>query len=120
MIKNVNNAEHYRWGQGCDGWRLLDRADLSVIQERIPPGAGEVMHYHSRARQLFFVLSGNLDIQLDGQLVCLSQGDSLEVPPETHHLVQNTAHVDATFLVVSAPTSQGDRVNITAEPDEPS
>ena len=47
MTRNRSNAEHYVWGDGCDGWRLLDRPDLSVIEERIPPGRGEVVHFHS-------------------------------------------------------------------------
>jgi mannose-6-phosphate isomerase-like protein (cupin superfamily) len=112
MIKNKANAEHYPWGQVCDGWRLLDRSDLSVIQERIPPGAGEISHFHRHARQLFFVLSGELQIQLGEQRFHLSQGDSLEVPPGDCHRVRNEGSVDATFLVVSAPTTQGDRVNV--------
>jgi hypothetical protein len=40
------DAEHYVWGSVCDGWRLLNEADLSVIQERVPPGQGEVRHFH--------------------------------------------------------------------------
>ena len=114
MIKNQSSAEHYRWGQVCDGWRLLDRSDLSVIQERMPPGAGEVRHYHQHARQLFYVLSGELLIELDERKFRLSIGDSLEVSPGAPHRVRNDARVDAAFLVVSAPTTQGDRVN--AEP----
>ncbi len=51
MIKNTTTAEHYTWGSVCEGFRLLDRAELSVIQERIPPGAAELRHYHQRARQ---------------------------------------------------------------------
>jgi len=112
MTKNTANAEHYQWGQVCDGWRLLERSDLSVIQERIPPGAGEISHFHHRARQLFFVLSGELQIQLGELRLHLSPGDSLEVPPGAHHRVRNEGSVDATFLVVSAPTTQGDRVNV--------
>jgi mannose-6-phosphate isomerase-like protein (cupin superfamily) len=112
MIKNSKTAEHYRWGQVCDGWRLLERADLSVIQERIPPGAGEITHYHCRARQLFFVLEGELEITLGERLFRLCTGDSLEVSAGEHHRVQNLGHGDATFLVISAPTTQGDRVNL--------
>ena len=112
MIKNISTAEHYDWGQGCDGWRLLERADLSVIQERIPSGAGEVAHYHQRARQLFFVLTGELQIRLGEQLFRLSPGDSLEVPPGAQHRVRNASEAEATFLVVSAPTTRGDRVNV--------
>jgi len=112
MLKNTNNAEHYRWGQVCDGWRLLDRSDLSVIQERIPPNAGEITHYHQRARQLFYVLVGELQIQIAEQLYRLCPGDSLEVPPGDRHRVHNAGEVDAIFLVVSAPTTQGDRINV--------
>src|SRR5207248_173364 len=45
MIKR-DTAEHYRWGQGCEGWHLLKHADLSVIRERMPPKTSEVNHYH--------------------------------------------------------------------------
>ena len=112
MLKNVGNAEHYRWGDVCDGWRLVTRPDLSVIQERIPSGAGEVRHYHQRARQCFFVLSGQLDIEISEQVVRLSAGDALEVAPGEPHRVRNVSEIDATFLVVSAPTTQGDRINL--------
>jgi len=112
MIKNISSAEHYGWGEVCDGWRLLEHADLSVIEERIPPGAGEVAHYHQRARQLFYVLAGELLIQLGEQPFRLSPGDSLHVPPGDRHRVQNQGEVEARFLVVSAPTTRGDRVNV--------
>jgi mannose-6-phosphate isomerase-like protein (cupin superfamily) len=94
-LVNRGNAPHYVWGEVCEGWRLLAREDLSVIQERIPPGRGEVRHYHRRARQLFFVLEGEL-----------------EIPPGRRHRVWNPASADALFLVVSAPTTQGDRVDV--------
>ncbi|MBL8378370.1 MAG: cupin domain-containing protein [Burkholderiales bacterium] len=112
MIKNRETAEHYRWGGVCDGWRLLDRPDLSVIQERIPPSAGEVRHYHARARQLFYVLEGTLDIDIDCRVHHLARGDALEVPPGSTHRVRNTGDADVTFLVVSAPSTTGDRVNV--------
>jgi len=112
MVKNVGNAEHYRWGEICDGWRLLNGSDLSVVQERVPRGAGEVRHYHQRARQCFFVLSGQLDIEVGEQKVRVSSGDALEVAPGEPHRVRNVGDADATFLVVSAPTTLGDRINL--------
>jgi mannose-6-phosphate isomerase-like protein (cupin superfamily) len=112
MIKNLTNGEHYRWGDVCDGWRLLDRPDLSVIQERIPPGAGEVRHYHSRARQLFFVLDGTLAIYVKDSCFHLSRQDSLEIAPGDPHSVRNEGDADAIFLVISAPTTRGDRTDL--------
>ena len=52
------NAPHYIWGDGCDGWHLAKTETLSVIQERVSPGKQEIMHYHNKSEQFFFVLSG--------------------------------------------------------------
>ena len=58
MPISIENAEHYVWGEICDGWRLLQRDDMSIIQERVPAGGAEVMHFHQFARQFFYVLEG--------------------------------------------------------------
>ncbi|QQS04545.1 MAG: cupin domain-containing protein [Fibrobacterota bacterium] len=105
-----DNAEHYVWGGSCDGWHHLSRQDLSAIQERIPPGLSEVRHYHQRARQLFFCLSGTLSIELDGTPHRLAAEQSLEVPPGLPHSVSNQGDVDAWFLVISSPATKGDRI----------
>ena len=62
MIVNKENAEHYYWGQNCDGWHLLKSDSLSVIQERMPAGTAESRHYHEKSQQLFFVLSGEANM----------------------------------------------------------
>ena len=112
MIRNVSNAPHYTWGHACDGWRLVDRDDLSVIRERVPTGAGEALHRHHRAEQVFIVISGELLIEADAVRATLHAGDSLEVRAGTAHRVSNPGDVDAWFLVVSAPSTREDRENL--------
>ena len=107
---SAQNAEHYRWGQGCDGWHLLAGDDLSVIEERMPPGASEVRHRHARSRQFFYALVGTLTLELDGQVHRLQQGQGLHVPPGAAHQARNDSRADARFLVVSVPRSHGDRI----------
>ena len=74
---SVNNAEHYHWGDRCDGWHLLNRDDMSVIQERMPARTFEKMHYHKLSRQFFFVLDGTATMDVDGERIVLGedQGD---------------------------------------------
>jgi len=110
VIRNLENAEHYRWGDRCDGWRLLAGDDLAVIQERMPPGTSEVLHHHERARQLFYLLSGRLQISIDTATFDLTAGDSIEVAPGRPHQVRNVSSDEVTFLVISAPTTRGDRI----------
>lgn len=102
-------APHYVWGGNCDGWRLVDQPGLSVIHERMPQGASEIRHYHDRARQLFFVLGGELTIDCEGVLHTVRTGEGLEMPPGISHQARNASADPVEFLVVSAPSTRGDR-----------
>lgn len=106
---SIANAEHYAWGDACDGWHLLKGDDLSVIQESMPAGAREVRHRHHRARQFFYVLAGEAMMEVEGQLHLLKAGEGLHVPPGAAHQMRNEADGPASFLVVSSPKSHGDR-----------
>ncbi|HET9209161.1 MAG TPA: cupin domain-containing protein [Thermoanaerobaculia bacterium] len=103
------SAEHYTWGEVCDGWRLLKEEQLSVIQERVPPGGAEVMHFHSRARQFFYVLSGTATLELADGAVSFGAGEGVHVPPGIPHRFRNLSDQDVVFLVISAPSTEGDR-----------
>jgi mannose-6-phosphate isomerase-like protein (cupin superfamily) len=102
-------AEHYVWGNGCDGWHLVRAAGLSVIEERMPTGSVEVRHWHARARQFFYVLSGTLTMEVEGVRHQLEPRSGIEMPPGTAHQAINVGGTDVEFLVVSIPPSHGDR-----------
>jgi mannose-6-phosphate isomerase-like protein (cupin superfamily) len=104
-----DTAPHYVWGVDCDGWRLVDGRDLSVIHERMPPGRQEVRHRHSKARQFFFVLSGRLTLEVDGRSHSLTERCGLEIAPGSPHQAINAGAEPVEFLVISQPTTQGDR-----------
>ena len=108
----IDDAEHYRWGGASDGWHLLKRDDLSVIRERVPPGASEVPHRHARSRQFFYVLDGIAVLEIDGVRHTLGAGHGIQVPPGVAHQFRNESGADVHFLVVSAPKAHGDRENL--------
>jgi mannose-6-phosphate isomerase-like protein (cupin superfamily) len=109
MSISVDSAEHYVWGQNCDGWHLVKRDDMSVIQERVPVGGAEVMHYHERARQFLYILEGEGTMSFEDHEVILQKGQGLEIPPRMKHQFKNQSHADVHFLVTSVPTTRGDR-----------
>jgi mannose-6-phosphate isomerase-like protein (cupin superfamily) len=108
---SIENAEHYVWGEICDGWHLLKRDDMSVIQERVPAGGSEVMHYHNVARQFFYILEGEGMMVFEDCEVTLNKGQGLEIPPQVKHQFKNQSDADVHFLVISVPSTRGDRVN---------
>jgi len=109
---STKTAEHYVWGEVCDGWHLVKSPSLSVIQERVPAGASEIKHYHSTARQFFYVLSGVATLEFNHQSVSFGVGQGVHVPPEVPHRFINTSLEEVVFLVVSTPSTAGDRVNL--------
>jgi mannose-6-phosphate isomerase-like protein (cupin superfamily) len=111
---SVRNAEHYAWGKRCDGWHLLAGGDLSVIEERMPPGTAEQYHRHTHARQFFYLLEGEAVLEVDGAVHRLHRGEGLHVPPGAAHQMRNESAADVRFLVVSAPKSHGDRVAVAS------
>ncbi len=115
-IRKVSQAtaEHYAWGDGCDGWHLVRRPELGVISERMPPGTAEVRHFHSAARQFFLVLSGWAVLETAGTEFTLQAGEGLEVGPGTPHQLFNRSSTAVEFLVISQPHSHGDRT-VTSE-----
>jgi len=103
------SAPHYQWGEGCDGWHLVRRDELSVIEERMPAGTAERRHLHDRARQFFYVLRGELTLEVEGVEHRLEAGEGLEVEPRQAHQAFNRSGEDLRFLVTSQPPSHGDR-----------
>jgi mannose-6-phosphate isomerase-like protein (cupin superfamily) len=106
------NTEHYTWGQGCDGWYLVRDDEMTVIQERMPPGTAETFHKHRRSRQFFFVLAGLAVMEHGGMVTTLTPGTGLEVPAGVPHRILNRTDADVEFLVTSVPPSHADRVAV--------
>lgn len=112
MVISIDTAEHYKWGDVCDGWHLVKGGELSVIQERVPAGGAEVMHYHKSARQFFYILNGEGTMVFEDREVVLQKGEGIEIAPQTKHQFRNQSPAVLEFLVISVPPTRGDRVNL--------
>ena len=112
MKASTATAEHYTWGTRCDGWHLLRSDALSVIEERIPPGTGEVLHYHQRAQQFFYILSGTATFEVAGEVCIVGMREGLPIPAGAPHKISNGGAEDLWFLVISEPKAHGDRTNL--------
>ncbi len=110
-IVSRENAEHYRWGHECDGWHLVQDKRLSVIEEFMPPGAAEVRHYHERSQQFFYILTGEVLMEINGENSLVPAGSGIRILPGTRHQIRNPSSAAVRFLVISEPPSHGDRID---------
>lgn len=104
------NAEHYRWGVDCDGWHLVKHNQLSVIEEFMPPGSAEIRHYHERAQQFFYILTGEVLMEIDGENVLIPAGSGVRILPGSRHQIRNPSSSPVRFLVISQPSIRDDRI----------
>jgi quercetin dioxygenase-like cupin family protein len=104
------NSEQYSWGDNCLGWHLVKNANLSVIQEVMPPGTEEVKHKHLKAQQFFYILKGEATFEYEGKSEIIKAGTGIQFLPGVFHKIKNEAQEALEFLLVSQPPAQGDRV----------
>ncbi len=116
-VISTKSAEHYTWGQFCDGWHLATTATLSVIQERVPFACGETRHYHEKAEQFFYVLAGTATLEVAGTSHTVNAQEGVHVAARIPHSLRNEQRDDLLFLVISTPPSHGDRITV-GENDE--
>jgi mannose-6-phosphate isomerase-like protein (cupin superfamily) len=109
---NAQSLTPEPWGDGCQAWRLLAGADLAIAEETMPPGSAEVRHRHHHAWQFFYVLAGELTMERPDGPATLQAGDGLEIPPRLPHRACNKSSASVRFLVISVPTTKGDRENL--------
>jgi mannose-6-phosphate isomerase-like protein (cupin superfamily) len=87
---------------------------LSCIEERMPPATSEKPHRHARAEQFFYVLDGVASMYFPGRRIAVRRNEGIHISPGTRHYVSNEGATDLRFLLVSRPTTKGDREEIAA------
>jgi mannose-6-phosphate isomerase-like protein (cupin superfamily) len=111
-ITDTFNTEHYTWGDRCDGWHFVKSDHLSVIRETMPPDTKEQRHYHEKAQQFFYILSGTATFEIEGHTYQVEQNKGMLIHPGARHRISNHGVKNLEFLVISQPKSHGDRVNL--------
>jgi mannose-6-phosphate isomerase-like protein (cupin superfamily) len=111
IVSKYHPLEHYQWGNGCDGWALVDTDALSVKQEEMPAQTSEVLHYHEKAQQFFFILKGIATFEVENESYTVYAGQGFHIQAgKKHRIINNTAE-DIAFILSSQPSTNKDRFN---------
>ncbi len=78
---------------------------IAITDNTVPPGfPGPVRHRHARMTDIFYVLEGELAIELEGEWHILDPGSFVLVPPGVIHTFANRGTVPARFLNIYQPS----------------
>ena len=111
-VKGKHNSEHYIWGDKCDSWVMSDNEELSVKMESMPAGTKEKLHFHTIARQFFFIIKGTATFYIDSTSEIVNEQKGILIPPKTAHYIANNTNEPIDFLVISQPSTNNDRTTI--------
>jgi len=81
---------------------LVDKHDgapnFEMRKFTIKPGGSIPEHYHPDIEHEQYVLKGRYKVGLGAKVQEVKAGDSIYIPPGTHHWYENTGKEDAEFL----------------------
>jgi uncharacterized cupin superfamily protein len=91
----VSSIEDLGEGPGFRKVRsALGVTEFGVNAIVLPPGYTSRRHYHERQQELYLVLSGGIELELDGDKHTLGPGGLARVDPATVRSLRNTSESD--------------------------
>jgi mannose-6-phosphate isomerase-like protein (cupin superfamily) len=107
-IQNINRVPSFITKDGSEIRELLAHRNSSIrnqslAEARLPPGASTTLHYHPRAEEIYYILSGQGRMRLDDETTMLGPGDAVAIPPGRIHQIKNSGEAMLIFLCCCAP-----------------
>ena len=103
--KSLSDGCEYKWFN-----QTLCQVNGSVVRMGVLEGEYH-WHQHTADDEFFYVLEGELSLEVDGDEVLVRAGEGVEIGPGIAHQAINRSGSSVRFLVTSQPPSHGDRVN---------
>ena len=101
-------------------WSVLVSQDdtggqFSVMEQLMPRRSGVAPHLHPRVSEMFYVLDGEMALQLEDQLVTAKPGQFVRIPPATPHAFAVTSE-SCRVLNLYVPALFDDYIAMTSVP----
>jgi mannose-6-phosphate isomerase-like protein (cupin superfamily) len=107
-IRSRSAAKPFTTRDGSTIRSLLDRANApvenqSLAEAELPAGAATDRHYHRASEELYYVLDGEGEMEIDGEARAVGPGDAILIPPGAWHEIKATGADTLRFLCCCAP-----------------
>ncbi len=100
-VSSISAAEPFTTKDGSTIRELHHTEAQSLAEARLDPGQATERHYHARTEEIYFLLEGAGEMELDGEHRRVEPGDAILIPPGAWH--QITAVGTLRFLCCCSP-----------------
>ena len=112
IVRSLESAEAFTTADGSTIRELLGLPTAPVRNQSLAEatlGAGQETqrHYHADAEEIYYVVEGSGEMEVDGDRRSLSVGDAVLIPPGARHQIQ-AGDARLRFLCCCAPAYRHD------------
>jgi mannose-6-phosphate isomerase-like protein (cupin superfamily) len=107
-IRSREDASPFTTADGSTIRVLLDAgaggaAHQSLAEAWLEPGQATERHYHAATEELYVLLDGSGEMEVDGSRRAVGPGDAILIPPGAWHQIHAAADAPLRFLCCCAP-----------------
>lgn len=105
------NEKEYRFGDSGPKYLMKGpRSNFALVQ--FQAGQDFKAHYHNIMEENFFILEGEVDIEVDGVCHTLKAGQLIHIEPKEVHYVINRSNSVVKMVSTLAPYQEVDKVEV--------
>ena len=107
-VRSRDVAEPFTTKDGSTIRVLLDAelggaVNQSLAEAWLEPGQATERHYHARTEELYVLLDGEGEMEVDGDRRRVGPGEAILIPPGAWHQIRAEGSVPLRFLCCCAP-----------------
>jgi mannose-6-phosphate isomerase-like protein (cupin superfamily) len=107
-VRSRRDAAPFTTADGSTIRVLLDAAEggarnQSLAEAALAPGQATERHYHTVSEELYVLLEGRGEMEVEGDRREVGPGDAILIPPGAWHQIRATGEGELRFLCCCAP-----------------
>jgi mannose-6-phosphate isomerase-like protein (cupin superfamily) len=107
-VRSRTQAEPFTTLDGSTIRVLLDARQggafkQSLAEATLAPGSATRRHYHGVTEEIYVLLEGSGEMEVDGDRVPVGSGDAVLIPPKAWHQIRADPESELRFLCCCAP-----------------
>ena len=102
-VSSIRSAEPFTTKDGSTIRELHHTEAQSLAEASLEPDQATERHYHRLSEEIYFVLKGSGDMEVEGEHRRIAVGDAVLIPPGAWHTLHNNGTSELRILCCCAP-----------------
>jgi len=102
-LRSLDRIEPFTTKDGSSIRELHHTAAQSLAEATLEPAETTQRHYHREAEEIYFVVKGSGELEVDGDVKRIRPGDAVLIPPGAWHQLENNGTSELRILCCCVP-----------------